>query len=390
MTRCIVCGHKHFYPVFNPGPQPLAALNLPNTQEEAKDALRFPMKFVACAFCGHVFNTDFDYTIVPYGKDSNRMYNSGCVWCNHLQYVIDKLLKYRSRWESGIAIDIGCGDGQFFSRLKSQMPQATYIGYEPGVEAERIRDFTVIRDYFIPERDLKRFRPSLLVCRHVLEHLEQPRDFVAEIAYWSSMYDLKPLVLFEVPCIDKAMRLGRMSDFLYEHVSNFTARSFGYLFETAGFTSLDTEVCYDDEVLVGLFECNTVQLNVIRDIAKLFRQQAKNSLKMVSQQLACMPAPIYFWGGTGKSAAFLNTFGVDSDRFPYVVDSDPSKVGRFVPGTSQKIRSVDWLLEHEPGIIVITTPWRARDIFKEIQQRGVRYKQVVVLWKGMLQQYDNV
>jgi hypothetical protein len=98
--------------------------------------------------------------------------------------------------------------------------------------------------------------------------------------------------------------------------------------------------------------------------------------------------PIYFWGGTGKSAAFLNVFGVNADRFPFVVDSDDNKVGKFVPGTGQEICSVDWLLKQKPGTIVITTPWRAKDICQEIKRRGIQSKQILVLWKGALRQYD--
>jgi len=48
--------------------------------------------------------------------------------------------------------------------------------------------------------------------------------------------------------------------------------------------------------------------------------------------------PVAIWGGTGKSAAFMNRYAVDAARFPIVVDSDPAKVGTFVPGTGQEIR----------------------------------------------------
>ena len=73
--------------------------------------------------------------------------------------------------------------GTFLKALGDQIGNARLIGFEPGVEtanAEKL-GLEVYQDYFVAERDLPRFTPDVLICRHVLEHLEAPRDFVAEI-----------------------------------------------------------------------------------------------------------------------------------------------------------------------------------------------------------------
>ncbi len=251
MSNCIVCGNKHSYPVFNPGPQPLAALNLPYTQTDAIMAMRYPMNFVSCAFCGHVYNSEFDYAHVPYAGDSNHMYNNGTGWQQHMQEVVNILLDRWVLWD-GPAIDIGCGDGQFFELLLKDSPKTNCIGFEPGIDAEKINSFSVVRDYFIPERDLKKYKPSLIVCRHVVEHLENPREFLADISYWCGRYNLEPLVLIEVPCIDNSLKHGRIADYLYEHVSNFTEGSFGTMFDLAGYRFLEIRTLYQNEVLVGM------------------------------------------------------------------------------------------------------------------------------------------
>lgn len=96
-----------------------------------------------------------------------------------------------------------------------------------------------------------------------------------------------------------------------------------------------------------------------------------------------------FWGGTGKSAAFLNSYGIDADRFPIVVDSDPNKIGYFVPGTGQEIRSPEYLLTKPLDSIVITTQWRARDIVAEIKGRNITYKKIYVVCDGRLINYED-
>src|SRR5574340_111301 len=387
MNTCIVCGNKYFYPTFNPGPQPLAALNLPHTQTDSVIAMRYPMNFVTCAFCSHVYNREFDYTSVPYAEDSNRMYNNGEGWQVHMFQVVNTLLH---NWQSdGIAIDIGCGDGQFFDLLLQGRPQARCIGFEPGIDAEGITTFPVVRDYFIPERDLNKYKPSLLVCRHVVEHLENPRDFLANIAFWCAQYDLDPLVLIEVPCIDNSLLCGRIADFLYEHNSNFTLESFNTMFEITHYSNIDVRKFYHGEVLVGMARPNLVDLNHIKTFTSKFSDKATKTIVDARNQLDEIEGPVYFWGGTGKSAAFLNSLDINHVRFPYVVDSDINKVGRFVPGTGQQIRSPEFLYDALVGTIVITTPWRAKDIYTEIKKRGIDYKKLLVLYNGKLEGYTD-
>jgi len=319
------------------------------------------------------------------------MYNSGVGWQNHMQQLINKLHVYKDRWLDGIAIDIGCGDGQFFSRLLGTMPTAECVGYEPGIEAESISQFSVLRDYFIPERDLKRFRPTLLVCRHVLEHLEDPRDFVSEIAYWCSVYNLSPIFLVEVPCFDNSLALGRVSDFLYEHVSNFTTNSFQTLFNISGYSKLEVSRYYGEEVIAGFFTPNNVPLQFNSDVTKAFGTNVQNLIYEVQDQLEQLRQTntLVFWGGTGKSAAFLNTYNIDSIKYPLVVDSDVHKVGKFVPGTGQMIGSPESSRDVPNIIYVITTPWRAKDIKLDIDNRGLKYTRLLVLKEGVLHDFSS-
>jgi len=367
MNRCKACGHSISQSVFNPPPQPLSALNLPKTQEEAVDALRYSMNFYACGFCGHVFNTDFDVTRVPYSEDSNRMWNSGGLWQQHLNRVVDLLMEYMNSIRQEVAIDIGCGDGQFFSLLKQERPDTQYIGFEPGVDAQKVTDFKVIQDYFIPERDLKLYKPTVLVCRHVIEHMTNPRDFVAEIAYWSLKHGISPVCLFEVPQFDTALKLGRAGDFLYEHVSNFTRRSFKTMLETSSYFVHGIYECYKKEVLVGVIQpCGSSLEKIDLQYSEFIKQKSK----LFSSVFDCLESlngkNIVFFGGTGKSAAFLNLNGITYDKFPLVVDSDEHKVGRYVPGAGQLIRHSSELPAINPDAIVITTHWRTRDICNEI------------------------
>jgi len=388
MNRCLACGHLVSRQLFNPGPQPLSALNLPRSESEAVDANRFPMNFRCCGICGHVWNTDFEYTKVPYAGDSNLMYNSGALWQDHMQMLVSKLAENKAMWVKNPVIDIGCGDGQFLSLLLKAVPEAKCVGFEPGIDGTKITEFECVQDYFRPERDIAARQPSLLICRHVLEHIADPRDFIASVAYWCGQCSVATVFLAEVPCCEKALESGRVSDFLYEHVSNFTLNSLYAMFGTSGFKLLETSRLYGDEVVVGFFQPHEEALKQNHRSMLKFSTYVQDSRTNIQLKQSNLDGDVVLWGGTGKSAAFLNMFGFDADRFPVVVDSDPLKVGRYVPGTGQRIDSPDSLVGRTPTII-ITTAWRANDIYAEINRRGIRYKSLLVLKDGDLNEYTQ-
>ena len=56
-----------------------------------------------------------------------------------------------------------------------------------------------------------------------------------------------------------------------------------------------------------------------------FNLQAANTLESIARELRAWHDTglrIAIWGGAGESAAFLQTHGLDANRFPLVVDSD--------------------------------------------------------------------
>lgn len=392
--HCIACGFHLSFPAYRAENQPLAALNLPGSQEDATRIQRFTLDFRTCASCGHIFNTEFEYTKIPYQQNSNLMYNKGSGWQEHLHALIARIREHYDL-EGKTVLDIGCGDGWFLKLLKDTVPSIRAIGYEPGIEAENAEKngLTVYQDYFIPERDLPKVRPDLLLCRHVIEHLASPHDFVADIAYWANHYGLFTPFVAEVPCIENAVRDARINDYLYEHVSNFTLFSFENMFQSAGYEVEHSFRTYHDEVAVAFVRPQpSPRLHEIRNLAQHYHERIRPLYHNVRQKLDALleeGKTLAFWGGTGKGSSFLNGFGLDHTWFPVVVDSDPLKTGKFVPGMGQEIRSPEYLNTHPVDVIVVTTQWRVHDIMREIQDRAIPHQQVLYLVEERLVAYDE-
>ena len=167
MTGCPACRGRIVESLYSPGPMPLMALNLSKSREGAKNSPLYPMNFYMCYYCGHVFNSDFDYAKLPYEDDSNLMYNKGVGWWSHLEHLA-QLLKNYDAWGKTI-IDIGAGDGGFLDIINQQSLDAGIgtrcIAFEPGIDSEicRTHGLEVYADYFIPQRDMQKFKPDFLV-----------------------------------------------------------------------------------------------------------------------------------------------------------------------------------------------------------------------------------
>jgi len=392
MNRCLACGSLLVEPFYNPGPQPLAAFNLPATEEAAKNAQRFPMNFHVCLICGHVFNVDFSVAQVPYGADNNLMYNAGAAWDLHVVSIaVDVAMMATSIRDSRecdgpvTIVDIGAGDGGFLEKLAALLPETDrLIAYEPGTASAdcEAKGLETVRDYFIPERDIKTVRPDIMVCRHVFEHLENPQEFAGQLARYSAACGVDARLYVEVPCIDKAIQNHRLEDFLYEHVSNFTWFSLPIMMSTAGWETIDTWTVYNDEVIVW---CGYAAHQVFTK--HLWSpQQTLTQTRRDLEEAKSYYRPLILWGGTGKSASFINTLRLGVLR---VVDSDPAKVGKRVPGTGQLIESSDVLASEGPSNILITTRWRAADIYSEILDKGIPANVVLVVEDSRVVQYTK-
>jgi SAM-dependent methyltransferase len=229
---CPVCHHTVAVPFFDGGAGPLATLGWPRTAQEAKDMPQFPLDYVQCPSCTHVWNRSFTYAAIPYEKNPNRMFNAGGMWRGHLALTGDLVLQKLPA--SPTVIEIGCGEGHFLRGLAQRRATGRFMGFDPNATAETGRGVEFHARYFRPLADVPQYQPDAVIIRHVLEHLTDPSDLIEQLA-WSVSRLAKPVCLFaEMPCIDRVLQTGRLSDFYFEHPSQFTTESFRTLLERAG------------------------------------------------------------------------------------------------------------------------------------------------------------
>lgn len=391
IVTCPACGHHVAAPFFPAGDKPLATLAWPKSHEEARDMKQLPLNYVCCVDCSHVFNTEFQYGEVPYSEKPNLMFNEGKNWSEFIRRMQRRIVD--SLPAKPRVVEIGHGNGAFLSSLSKLRPKGTFIGFDPNGAAKGSGNVELVQALFQPDIHLAEIMPDIVVSRHVLEHLMNPLAFLQSLQFHASSISLDLLAYFEAPCIDRAIQTKRTVDFYYEHNSQFTSKSFSRMLSRCGAVPEDIGLGYGGEVIYGFVRMGDCKRQIEHArMATEFMESTEASERKIKQQLQELfdaGSRVAVWGGTGKSAAFINRYELDAERFPIVVDSDPDKAGTFVPGAGQEIRFRDYLREHPADVLIIPPQWRARDIIEEMKRENIQVNFILIEHKGKLVEFKN-
>jgi len=391
-ATCPACGHHIAYSLLS-DIQPLATLGWASSSKKAQSMPDLPLDFVRCIDCGHIFNMSFDYAQVPYRDKPNLMFNKGRLWSAFINDIKSKLVSQLG--SSPTVVEIGFGDGSFIHALSKQIGAGRFVGFDPHGAQSDILALEFKAELFDPLVHYEELKPDLIVSRHVLEHLTNPLEFLQSLSFVATQTEHSSLAYFEVPCVDRVLETGRTVDLYYEHNSQFTTKSFKRMLEKSGVEIEKVGHGYDGEVIYAIARITALEQhqNTVAQ-SKTYARSTATALRNIKQKLSELVkngGSIAVWGGTGKSAAFINRYDLDAERFPVVVDSDRSKVGTFVPGTGQEIKFRDWLKNNPVDIIIVPPQWRIKDIISEIDREQISCKSVLLEFDGKLVDYwsDN-
>ncbi len=377
--NCGAVGLSTFYRV--EGIPVHSCLLMPTRQE----ALAFPtgtLDLAFCPACGFITNTQFE----PAAHDYSVRYEStqGFSPCFNTfarslaQHVVDK---YQLRDKT--ILEIGCGNGEFIA-LMCELGPMKGIGIDPAFRPDRgptgMADcLRFIQDFYCEK--YSHLPCDVLCCRHTLEHIGPTRDFMSTVRRTIRDGQM-PLVFFEVPDVLRVLKEGAFWDLYYEHCTYFTAGSLARLFRATRFQIDELYLDYDDQYIIlnaypsdqATESCLAVEddMDTLRQSVARFEEVCGRGLRDWSdriRQAVEQGQRVVLWGSGSKAVAFLTTLGL-KDQIEYVVDINPHKHGKYMPGTGQEIVGPAFLQDYQPQwVIAMNSIYR-----DEIQQDLDRLK----------------
>ncbi len=362
---------------------PIHCNRLWSTRDEARHAPRGDIRLGFCGDCGHIFNFAFHPGAMQYDQDyENSLHYSPC-FQDYANTLAKRLVEHYDLHDKQI-IEIGCGKGEFLNLL-CELGKNHGIGFDPSYVPGRIDDaakkrITFIRDFY--SRRYAGYAADFICCRHVLEHIQFPRHFVADLRHVIGDR-LGTIVFFEVPNGIFSLSHAGIWDLIYEHCSYFSSGSLARLFSSCGF-----EIYKFEEAFEGQFLC--LEALPIAGSAPSQHDHRNGIAKMAHEALAIaehyhdkvegwrhklekMKAAgqrAVVWGGGSKGVTFLNTLQIQN-QIEYVVDINPHKHGKYIAGSGQMIMPPEHLIKYRPDIIIVMNPIYLEEIGRHVKQMNL-------------------
>lgn len=369
---CGAAGLEAFYEV------PRVPVNSCINVETREEALAYPrghLRLAACPSCGFVCNTRFDRGLEYSSRYEETQAFSGTFNAFARRLVQDLVSRHGIRDRT--VLEIGCGKGEFLVQL-CEAGNNRGIGIDPGYRPERTRtdaQIDFVRDFY-SER-YEHLQADVIVCRHTLEHIDRPRELVRSIR--RNIGAREDVVVFiEVPDVLRVLQEGAFWDLYHEHCSYFTAGSLARLFRAEGFDVTELELAYADQyvLLMARPAAGPTQarfplerdLEATREAVRAFPLTCRRQLEGFRESIRAAAARgerTVLWGSGSKGVSFLTTLG-DDVPIECVVDINPHRQGRFMPGTGHRIVAPEALQEVRPEHVVVMNPIYVQEIGRDL------------------------
>ncbi|MFW6295623.1 MAG: class I SAM-dependent methyltransferase [Halothece sp.] len=387
---CPNCSHqglKTFYEVRN---VPVHSCLMMSLEAEALD---FPCGDVVLAFCdkcGFITNTEFDPKWSAYAPNYEDQQSFSPTFNQFALDLANHLIdKYDLRHKD--IVEIGCSKGDFLYLL-CELGHNRGVGIDPSaisgrVKSEAANRVTLIQDYY--SEKYANHVGDFICCRHTLEHIQATKEFLTTIR--NSIGDrLSIPVFFEIPDTNRVLKDAAFEDIYYEHCSYFTPGSLAFLFRSCGFEILDLYRAYGEQYLLIEAKRTAIPSQIFHpleetgtEISKQIQEfipKVQDKLNFWKEHLEKAKADnkrLVVWGSGSKCVAFLTTLDT-KDKIDYIVDINPHRHGKFIPGIGKKILSPDSLKEFQPDEIIVMNAIYSNEIQKMLDEMGVKAKLLTI------------
>jgi SAM-dependent methyltransferase len=387
---CLVCTSNQIFPILEMFSVPTDTCRVWPSREDARAALRAPMDLCYCGDCGHVFNSSYNDELVDYETDYENSQMFSPRFRKYAEDLSDRLIANYELHGKHI-VEIGGGKGDFL-RFICDRGDNFGVSFGPSYKPQPGDDIPAnvrfVTDYY---NEKYADEPAdLIVCRHVLEHFWEPRNLIAAVRRAvGNRQDL--VVYFEVPNGEQTLRKQAFWEIIYQHCSYFTRSSLARIFTDFGFVIRDMRESFGGqflsiEVSAGAEpRINGASANGKKPVASeqvgQFGAAFKATTARWRDELAKFGGNgkrVVAWGAGARAVAFLNAVDPGGGMISHVVDINPRKAHRFIPGSAQEIVPPNSLSELRPEAVVLMNGMYRDEVSSTIRDLGLDSKILVV------------
>lgn len=383
--KCRACGSQELFSALDLGFQPVANFLLDSPHESFK---KFPLNLRICSDCSLGQIEDY-LTSEEIFSDYRYFSSVSKTFVNHAAQFTEKIKNLQFLEPNDYVLEIASNDGyllQHFMKLGVRC-----LGVEPAknvAEIARERSVPTIDEFFtstLAKEIMFEFgSPKLLVANNVLAHVPNINDFIEGL---SLLMSSESILTIENPPLTNILLHNQFDSIYHEHYSYLTATSVSAMMRRHGLILIAVEniqthggshrywimkheknlsfpihsnaedfVLEEKKWQISNIESwqktNSKMANVLDTHSKFLEECAINGLQVIGV------------GAAAKTTMFMNLLpGINLPKC--VVDSSLEKQGRFIPGTTAQIVSLD-SIEFNIANIFMIYAWNVEEELRKL------------------------
>jgi SAM-dependent methyltransferase len=381
--KCRHCDSELTLPLVDLGSAPPSNAYLTEPMLHAPERW-FPLRVLVCNNCWLVQTEDFSHAEELFNADYAYFSGFSTSWLAHCErYVSDMVSRFRLDVSSHV-VEVAANDGYLLQYVRGRNIPCT--GIEPTAStasAARAKGIPIVEEFF-GSRLAKRLadeghQADLTVANNVLAHVPDINDFVRGFALL-----LKPhgVSTFEFPHLLRLIDENQFDTIYHEHFSYLSLTAVTRIFSRNGLSIFDVEELptHGGSLRVFAQRQDTGKKPPDARVHALLEKEAGAGLRrpdfyaafqaridqLKNEFLAFLLAAkregkkVAAYGAAAKGNTLMNYAGVRPDLISFVVDRNPAKQGKYMPGSRIPIVDEAKLREVRPEYIVIL-PWNLKE-----------------------------
>ncbi len=346
----------------------------------------YPLRVLVCEQCWLTQTEDFAQAQELFAPEYAYYSSYSSSWLAHCEKYVSAVVARFGLASGSRVIEIGSNDGYLLQYVKARGIQCIGVDATSSTAAiARGRGIETIESFFDPylAKTLvdQGKQADLIVANNVLAHVPDINAFVQGFAIL-----LKPqgVATFEFPYLCKLLEETQFDTIYHEHFSYLVLEVVNRIFSTNGLRIFDVEEITTHGGSLRVFaqrsnnhvDCHKRSAGVYALLQQEHRigvdtpayysgfQHRTDSVKdnFLAFLLATkrLGKTVAAYGAAAKGNTLLNYAGVRPDLIPFVVDRNPAKQGRYMPGSRIPIVAERELQEAKPDYVLLL-PWNLKE-----------------------------
>ena len=343
----------------------------------------YPLKVHVCDRCGMVQIPEVTRKETLFSDNYVYFSSFSSSWLNHSKEFASKMITEYSITNEDLVLEIASNDGYLLQYFKSSGIKV--LGVEPAKSVAEVavsKGIETISAFFGTDLALELraqgVSPKVIVANNVLAHVPDIHDFINGV---SILLDGQGLATFEFPHLSNLMELNQFDTVYHEHYSYLSYEALKPIFAFHGLDIFQIEnltthggslrlfVAPQDSRKIETLEIQNLELREKKwsprnstNVQNLRSNTLKTKLDFLSQllDLKNLGLTVAGYGAAAKGNTLLNYCGIDSDLISYIVDRNPAKQGKFLPGSHIPVFP-ESVFETTPPDVVIIFPWNLKN-----------------------------